>query len=75
MRKHVQVESLVDTLPHTVSDRVANNILDTLTCVVAEPQVQNVVEAEELVNTTAYTFPNWRSRVLLKHIYSTRSRP
>ena len=72
--QHVEVEALVDTLPDTLSDRVAKKILDTLTCVEAEPQVKKVVEAEALVNTTAYTFPNWRSRILPKHIYPTRGR-
>ena len=72
--EHVEVEALVDTLPDTLSERVAKKILDTLTCVEAEPQVKKVVEAEELVNTTAYTFPNCRSRILLKHIYPTRGR-
>ena len=72
--QRVQVEALVDTLPDTLSDRVAKKILDTLTCVEAEPQVKKVVEAEALVNTKAYTFPNCRSRILLKHIYHTRGR-
>ena len=43
--KHVQVEALVDTLPNTLSDRVAKNTLHTLTCVEAEPQVKKVVQA------------------------------
>ena len=34
--EHVKVEALVDTLPHTLSDRVAKKIQDTLTCVEAE---------------------------------------
>ena len=34
--EHVEVEALVDTLPHTLSDRVAKKIQDTLTCVEAE---------------------------------------
>ena len=50
------MEALVDTLPDTVSDSVAKKILDTLTFVEAEPQVKKIVEAEALVNTTAYTF-------------------
>ena len=65
--KHVEVEALVDTL-HTLLDRVTKKILDTLTCVEAEPQVKKIVEAEALVNTTAYTFSHWRSRILTKHI-------
>ena len=56
--QHVEVEALVDTLPDTLSDWVAKKILDTLTCVEAEPQVKKVVEAEALVNTTGYTFSN-----------------
>ena len=72
--EHVQVEALVDTLPHTLSDRVAKKILETLTCVEAEPQVKKIVEAEALVNITAYTFSHWRSRILMKHIYPTRGR-
>ena len=72
--KHVQVEALVDTFPDTLSGRVAKKIPDTLTCVEAEAKVKKVVEAEALVNTTAYTFPHWRSRILLKHIYPTRGR-
>ena len=50
--QHVEVEALVDTLPETLSDRVAKKIRDTLTCVEAQPQVKKVVEAEALVNTT-----------------------
>ena len=65
--EHVEVEALVDTL-HTLLDRVAKKILYTLTCVEAEPQVKKIVEAEALVNTTAYTFSHWRSRILMKHI-------
>ena len=72
--EHVEVEALVDTLPDTLSERVAKKILDTLTCVEAEPQVKKVVEAEALLNTTAYTFPNCMSRILPKHIYPTRGR-
>ena len=72
--QHVQVEALVDTLSDTLSDSVAKKISDTLTCLEAEPQVQKVVVAKALVNTKAYTFPHWRSRILLKHIYSTRGR-
>ena len=34
--QHVEVEALVDTLPHTLSDSVAKKIQDTLTCVEAE---------------------------------------
>ena len=72
--QHVEVEALVDTLPDTLSDRVAKKTLDTLTCVEAEPEVKKVVEAEALVKTTAYTFANWWSRILLKHLYPTRGR-
>ena len=61
--QHVEVETLVDTLPDTLSNRVANKILHTLTCVEAEPQVKKIVEAEALVNTTAYTFSHCRSRI------------
>ena len=69
--EHVEVEALVDTLLDTLSDRVVKKILDTLTCVEAEQQVIKFVEADALVNTTAYTFSNCRSRILLKHIYAT----
>ena len=72
--QHVEVEGLVDKLPHTLSDRVAKKIQDTLTCVEAEQQVNKIVEAEALFNTTAYTFSHWRSRILMKHIYPTRGR-
>ena len=41
--QRVEVEALVDTLPDTLSDRVAKKILDTLTCVETEPQVKKVV--------------------------------
>ena len=54
--KHVQVEVLVDMLSDTLSDRVVKKIMDTLTCVEAEPQVKKFVADEALVNTTAYTF-------------------
>ena len=58
--QHVEVEALVDTLPDTLSNRAAKKILHTLTCVVAYPLVIKIVEAEALVNTTAYTFSHWR---------------
>ena len=72
--EHVEVEALVDTLPDTLSDRVVKKILHTLTCVEAEPQVKKIVKAEALVNTTAYTFSNCRSRILPKLIYPKRGR-
>ena len=74
MPKHCNTATLVDTLPDTLSNSVAKKILDTLTCVEAEPQVKKIVEAEALVNTTAYTFSHWRSRISQKHIYPTRGR-
>ena len=58
--QHVQVEALVDTLSDRLSNSVAKKILDTLTCVVAYPLVQKIVEVEALVNTRAYTFSHWR---------------
>ena len=61
--QHVEVEALVDTLSDTLSNRAAKKILDTLTCVVAYPLVIKIVEAGALVNTTAYTFSHWRSRI------------
>ena len=72
--EHVEVEALRDTLPDTLSDRVVKKILETLTCVEAEPQVKKFVKAEALVNTTTYTFSNCRSRIFPKHIYPTRGR-
>ena len=72
--QRVEVEALVDTLPDTLSDRVAKKILDTLTYVETEPQVKKVVKAEALVNTTAYTIPNCRLKISLKHLYPTGGR-